>query len=89
MIYEDKLTIGTVSPGFDDTNIRLNGIIIPRQGVETYQRSWDMILSYDLDWVLITSWNEWHEGTEIEPSRENGHTALNETRIQVEKFRTG
>ena len=89
MIYNDKLTIGTVSPGFDDTKIRLNGTIAPRQGVETYQRSWDMILSYDLDWVLITSWNEWHEGTEIEPSRENGYTALNETRIQVEKFRTG
>ncbi len=38
------------------------------------------------DWVFITSWNEWHEGTEIEPSIEHGYDALDETGIQVEKW---
>ena len=28
------------------------------------------------DWVLIVSWNEWLEATEIEPSVENGSREL-------------
>ncbi|MFW6109416.1 MAG: glycoside hydrolase family 99-like domain-containing protein, partial [archaeon] len=80
------LTVGTVTPGYDDTKIRVNGTKISREGNETYRKYWRPIHEYSLDWVLITSWNEWHEGTEIEPSRENGYSALYETRKQVEKF---
>ena len=38
------------------------------------------------DWVLITSWNEWHEGSEIEPSVENGDRELKTTRQFAPKF---
>ena len=37
------------------------------------------------DWILITSWNEWHEGSEIEPSVEYGDRSLKE----VAKFAPG
>lgn len=86
IIYDSLLTVGTVTPGYDDTKIRVNGTKISRHGNETYRNYWRPIHEYPLDWVLITSWNEWHEGTEIEPSRENGYSALYETRKQVEKF---
>jgi glycoprotein endo-alpha-1,2-mannosidase len=89
LAYIEKLTVGTVSPGFDDTKIRPNGIMLPRREGETYEESWEMLYGLDFDWVLITSWNEWHEGTEIEPSLENGYTALNETLRQVELFKGG
>ena len=32
------------------------------------------------DWVLITSWNEWFEGTSVEPSVEYGDLALQNRR---------
>jgi hypothetical protein len=86
IICEDKLTIGTVSPGYDDTRHRVNGTTVPRDGNETYQGYWKSIHSSEIDWVIITSWNEWHEATEIEPSLEYGYDALQETRIQIEKF---
>ncbi|MBD3173457.1 hypothetical protein GF326_13425 [Candidatus Bathyarchaeota archaeon] len=86
IICDSLLTLGTVTPGYDDTKIRANGTRISRNGNETYRNYWATIHEYPLDWVLITSWNEWHEGTEIEPNREKGYNALYETRKQVEKF---
>ena len=32
------------------------------------------------DWVLLTTFNEWHEGSEIEPSIENGTRELSTTK---------
>jgi hypothetical protein len=39
------------------------------------------------DWILLTSWNEWHEGSEIEPSVENGEQALNTVAKFARQFR--
>ena len=41
-------------------------------GGQTYRVLWEEAIKADPDWVLITSWNEWHEGSEIEPSWEDG-----------------
>ena len=38
------------------------------------------------DYVLITSWNEWHEGSEIEPSVEYGSLFLNATSVFSREF---
>ncbi|MDB5701924.1 MAG: hypothetical protein JWL66_2123, partial [Sphingomonadales bacterium] len=60
-----KLFCATVIPGFDDT--RVPGRPQPRPTVarhdgQTYQALWDAAIRHDADWVLITSFNEWHEG---------------------------
>ena len=83
----DMLTVGTVIPGYDDTKVRNGSKVILRNGTRTYRDYWDVINEVDVDWVFITSWNEWHEGTEIEPSVEHGYEALEETIIQVEKWK--
>jgi hypothetical protein len=36
--------------------------------------------------VLITSWNEWHEATELEPSREHGFEYLDLTRTLIGEY---
>ena len=35
---------------------------------EYYRVRWEDALEQDPDWIVITSWNEWAEGTEVEPS---------------------
>jgi hypothetical protein len=37
--------------------------------------------------ILITSWNEWHEGSEIEPSLEDGDKYIRMTGEMAAKFR--
>jgi glycoprotein endo-alpha-1,2-mannosidase len=88
----NKLFCATVIPGFDDT--RVPGRPQPRPTVsrydgQTYQTLWDAAIRHDADWVLITSFNEWHEGSEIEPSREYGGRYLEMTASNANRFLRG
>jgi hypothetical protein len=47
---------------------------------------WQQAIAAHPTWILITSWNEWHEGTEIEPSTEFGETALLITQAYAHQF---
>jgi hypothetical protein len=69
---QDKLFAATVLPGFDDRKIRTPGTLLLREDGGCYNKTWHAAVGSGADWVLITSWNEWHEGSEIEPSLENG-----------------
>jgi glycoprotein endo-alpha-1,2-mannosidase len=82
------LTVATVSPGYDDTNLRgdLNPIVPRGLNGERYAATWDAALAAQPDWVLITSWNEWFEGTSVEPSVEYGDLALQQTAEQAARF---
>jgi hypothetical protein len=76
-----------VAPGFDDRVIRQPGTVVDRRGGATYDATWRAALAVDPPWVLVASWNEWHEGSEIEASREHGTRYLEATRAWVELFR--
>jgi len=52
----------------------------------TYRALWEEALKAKPDWVFITSWNEWPEGTEIEPSLELGDEYLKITAEYSERF---
>ena len=71
-----KLFAATVCPGYDDRKIRRPGIFIPREDGRYYVDCWKAAFKANSDWILITSWNEWFEGTEIEPSIEYGYDYL-------------
>ena len=53
---------------------------------QTYRTLWDEALKAQPDWVLITSWNEWPEGSEIEPSLELGDKYLQITAEYSQRF---
>ena len=82
----NKLYAATVIPGYDDTVIRVPGIVIPRNGFQTYDTLWQNAIQASADWVLITSFNEWHEGSEIEPSLEHQDLYLNRTKYWTNIF---
>lgn len=71
-----KISTITVFPGYDDTKIRHPGMKVDRDGGRLYQTLWRAAADAGPDWVLITSFNEWHEGSEIEPSVEYGDRYL-------------
>jgi len=73
-----RISCVTVIPGYDDTKLKrpCPRPVTSRHEGETYRVLWQEAIAAHPDWILITSWNEWHEGSEIEPSQENGDREL-------------
>jgi uncharacterized protein YraI len=85
-----RLWIATVMPGYDDTHTdRADAFAVDRQDGEYYSQSWSAAMASQPDWILITSFNEWVEGTMIEPSRTYGDLYLNLTRDLATAFKSG
>lgn len=64
------LFIPCVGPGYDDTRIRPWNAINKRDrsSGEYYSNMWKNAVALHPPYVGITSFNEWHEGTQIEPA---------------------
>jgi hypothetical protein len=80
----------TVIPGFDDRKIRNPSFVVSRDHADgpTYDYFWRQALATMPDWILITSFNEWHEGSEIEPSVQYGNEFLARTRSWSNQVRS-
>lgn len=87
IFFQRKIGVGMVTPGYDDRETRTPSNYVPRNNLTTYETYWSNLNELTLDWVTITSFNEWHEGTEIEPTFEYGSQYLNETRIHSLHFK--
>lgn len=74
--HTHKIWAAGVMPGYDDTRVpgRQGTFIVPRNHGKTYRISWGAALTSAPDWITITSYNEWFEGSMIEPSP--GYTTL-------------
>ena len=83
-----RMSCLTLIPGYDNTKIREPGINAERQDGQIYRVLWQEAIKADPDWVLINSWNEWHSGSEIEPSWEDGDKYLKITGEYAPRFRT-
>jgi hypothetical protein len=72
--------IPDVIPGFDDTAVRPEAEhpVIPRSPELFAQQLTDSVELAEgpVRLVMITSWNEWHEYTSVEPAKEYGTTYL-------------
>ena len=81
------LAAATVLPGYDDTRVRDGVKPLPREDGAVYNASWDVAIASDPDWVLICSFNEWHEGSEIEPSLQDGTRYMELTAVHAARFK--
>lgn len=59
----------SVGPGFDSRLATRHPGVRPRLHGRTYDGMWAAAIRADADVVTITSYNEWQEGTQIEPAR--------------------
>lgn len=58
----------SVGPGYDARRAVGDARVKPRRRGATYDSMWRAALRASADLVTITSYNEWHEGTQIEPA---------------------
>ena len=77
--------IGSVYPGFDDymaeggwNHLVNNQWVIPHNGIQTFKSTLNLSNNYNADFLQVHSWNNFEEGTMIEPTIEFGYTFLEE-----------
>ena len=56
----------SVGPGYDARRGSGDPVVKPRRDGATYDSMWKLAIAAGADSVTITSYNEWHEGTQIE-----------------------
>jgi hypothetical protein len=84
----DKLWVATVMPGYDDLKTgRDDAFVREREDGQFYRDTWQAAMDSRADWVVITSWNEWVEGSQIEPSVSYGNLYLDLTAELVARFK--
>lgn len=59
----------SVGPGYDARLATRHEVVRDRQNGLTYDAMWKAAIKASADLVTITSYNEWQEGTQIEPAR--------------------
>ncbi len=77
-----KASIGVAYPRFNDTyaEASLPGYpVISDNGGKTYRQTFDLALANRSPIVQVATWNDWGEGTQIEPSIEFGYRDLETT----------
>jgi glycoprotein endo-alpha-1,2-mannosidase len=62
----------SVGPGYDAQRGSGDPHTKPRRNGATYDSMWKAAIAAKPDFVTITSFNEWHEGTQIEPAAPAG-----------------
>lgn len=86
----DKLWVATVMPGYDDTRTgRAGRYARARDNGNFYRATWQAAIGSNPDLVIIDSFNEWVEGTMIEPSVSYGNLYLDLTRQFAAQFKSG
>jgi glycoprotein endo-alpha-1,2-mannosidase len=63
----------SVGPGYDARRGSGDPRLKPRRNGATYDAMWRSAIAARADRVTITSYNEWHEGTQIEPAATTPH----------------
>jgi hypothetical protein len=87
-----RLWAAGVIPGWDESRVqppRNPAKVFPRRDGAEYEANWRGATASKPDLITITSFNEWYEGTQIEPSVSAGAKYLDITRKQTNLWKNG
>jgi hypothetical protein len=83
------LWVGTAMPGWDNTYTKQSERYVRDRGDGAFLReSFSGAAASNPSMIIITSWNEWWEGTQIEPSNNYGDFYLNLTRQVISEYKS-
>jgi hypothetical protein len=78
-----------LGPGYDHSAVPgRTPLVRKREGGKFYEESWQKFLREPSNFVMIETWNEFHEGTDIAESREFGRQYIQLTRKHSDVFKT-
>jgi len=82
--------IGEIGPGYDHAAVPgREPLVREREGGKFYEESWLKFLRRPSHFVMIETWNEFHEGTDIAESKEYGRQYIELTRKYSDLFKQG
>jgi len=82
--------IASLGPGYDHSAVPgRTPLIVDRRDGAFYEEQWLKLLRRPPKFVMVETWNEWHEGTDIAESREYGRHYIELTRKYADLFKQG
>jgi hypothetical protein len=82
--------VASLGPGYDDSAVLgRTPLVLSREGGAFFERNWRAFLTRPAKLVMIETWNEYHESTDIAASREYGRTYLELNRKYADLFKQG
>jgi glycoprotein endo-alpha-1,2-mannosidase len=87
---ENETVFGGVTPGFDDSPVWGWGNVArkaPRYDGKRFDLTWQMSIENDVDTVQIVTWNDWNEGSQIEPCEKFGYKYLEMNKKYSAKYK--
>ena len=86
--------VTSLGPGYDHSAVpNREPLVVDRESGEFYERQWKQFLSYSLkrraNVVLVETWNELHEGTDVCDTKEFGRQYIELTAKYAKLFRDG
>jgi hypothetical protein len=82
--------IAEIGPGYDHSAVPgRTPLVRDREGGKFYEASWLKFLRRPSNFVMLETWNEFHEGTDIAESREYGRRYIELTRQYADRFKSG
>ena len=82
--------VASVGPGYDHSAVPGRApLIVERRGGAFYEEQWLKLLRRPVNFVMVETWNEWHEGTDVAESKEYGRTFIELTRKYSDLLKQG
>jgi hypothetical protein len=81
VVASDRITTATICPGFDSRRLGPKGFSRPRLEGVAYRTDWNRLAKERADWIILNSWNDFEEATEVAPSRQYRDREQTLTRI--------
>lgn len=82
--------VAALGPGYDHSAVPgREPLIVNREGGKFYEENWLKFLRRPSHFVMVETWNEFHEGTDVAASKEFGRQYIELTRKYADLFKQG